>query len=121
MTSEIKADEFIDEELQRFGVRFTDATMQGTCPVVDQKAPKVKAPRQEKQYPVAEHEPVPKYAPNWYERLKGCAKWAVTFGALCCVFFYWQQTGLMAPEAAVPSMCVCNLLVGWGVGKNVLK
>jgi hypothetical protein len=63
----------------------------------------------------------PRPAPNYLDRLKACAKWAVTFGALCCLFFYWQQTGLMAPAAAVPSMLTCMLLAGWGVGRNATK
>jgi hypothetical protein len=68
----------------------------------------------------AQWEPV-RPDPNWLDRLKACAKWALTFSALCCLFFYWQQTGLMDPAAAVPSMLTCTLLVGWGVGRNATK
>lgn len=62
-----------------------------------------------------------KPAPNGLDNLKACAMWAVGFGSLCLLFFYWQQTGQMEPSAAVPSMCVCTALAGWGVGKNAAR
>lgn len=65
----------------------------------------------------AEYQPV-KSAPNWFDNLKACAKWAVLFGGLNVLIFYWQQAGLMDASVAVPSMCVCAALAGWGVGKN---
>ena len=68
----------------------------------------------------AQWEPV-KPAPNWLDRLKGCAKWTGLFAGLCFLFFYWQQTGLMAPAAAVPSMLTCMLCAGVSIGKNVTK
>ena len=56
--------------------------------------------------------------PNQMDKLKSCAKSVLLFGGLSFLIFYWQQTGLMAASVAVPSMCVCTALAGWGVGKN---
>ena len=61
-------------------------------------------------------EPV-KPAPNAMDKLKACAKWLGLFGSLSCLVFYWEQAGLMASSIAVPTMCVCTALGGWGLGK----
>ena len=50
------------------------------------------------------------------DKLIGCAKWAALFGGLNGLLFYWQQAGLLASEAAVPSMVVCALLAGLSIG-----
>ncbi len=50
------------------------------------------------------------------DKLIICAKWAVLFGGLNGLLFYWQQAGLLASEAAVPSMVVCALLAGLIIG-----
>lgn len=55
--------------------------------------------------------------PNAMDKLKGCAKWLSLFGFLTCLVFYWEQAGLMASSIAVPTMCVCTALGGWGLGK----
>ena len=52
------------------------------------------------------------------DKLICCAKWAVLFGGLNGLLFYWQQAGLLASEAAVPSMVVCALLAGLSIGWN---
>ena len=65
----------------------------------------------------AKWEPV-RPEPNQMDKLKACAKSVLLFGGLSFLVFYWQQTGLMASSIAVPSMCVCTALAGWGVGKN---
>lgn len=65
----------------------------------------------------AQWEPV-RPEPNWYDKLKACAIWAVGFASLSCLVFYWQQKGLMDASIAVPTMCVLTALAGWGVGKN---
>lgn len=59
--------------------------------------------------------------PNWMDRLKDCAKWVCIFGILSCLIFYWKQTGLMHESIAVPSMCVCTALAGWGAGRNIRR
>lgn len=61
-------------------------------------------------------EPV-KPTPNYMDKLKACAKWLGIFGGLSCLVFYWEQAGLMASSIAVPTMCVCTALGGWGLGK----
>lgn len=53
------------------------------------------------------------------EKLLAFAKSVILFGGLSCLIFYWSQAGLMDTSIAVPSMCVCSALAGWGVGKNV--
>lgn len=61
--------------------------------------------------PVKEH--------TWMDKLQESAKWAAGFGGLSFLLFYWEQAGLMASSIAVPCMCICTALAGWGVGKNV--
>lgn len=56
--------------------------------------------------------------PNFFDKLKACAKWAGLFGGLSCLIWYWQQAGLMASSIAVPCIAACTALAGWGVGKN---
>ena len=68
----------------------------------------------------AKWQPV-KSDPNWMDNLKACVKWVGLFAGLCILFFYWQQTGQMEPSAAVPSMCVCTALAGFGCGKNAMR
>lgn len=119
-----------DEGLQGiFGSRYSDETIPRDAPVVvavDGRPVKKTAPEPVKAEKVidkavaAQWEPT-RPDPNWLDRLKACTKWALPFGALCCVFFYWQQTGLMDPTAALPSMLTCTLLAGWGVGKHATK
>ena len=59
--------------------------------------------------------------PNWLDKLKACAMYTVGFGGLSILLFSWQQAGLMDSSVAIPSMCVCTALAGFGVGKNALK
>lgn len=82
--------------------------------------PKDKPANENKTVEDAKWEPV-KPAPNWLDNLKACAKWTAGFGGLCLLLFYWQQTGQMEPSAAVPSMCVCTALAGFGIGKNAVR
>lgn len=71
-------------------------------------------------YKDAEWQPE-KHTPSFLENLKDCAKYAVGFGGLNLLIFYWQQAELMDASIAVPSMCVCAALAGFGVGKNFAK
>ena len=68
----------------------------------------------------AQWEPA-KPAPNWQDRLKSSVKWTALYSGLCGLLFYWQQTDLMDPAAAMPSMLVCMLLTGVSIGRNALK
>ena len=56
---------------------------------------------------------------TWMDNLKDCARWVAGFGGLSFLLFYWEQAGLMAESIAVPCMCLCTALAGWGLGKNV--
>lgn len=106
------------------GSKFHDAT-KDPAPVkkaepVPVKAVEAKPEKKTHTVPVAQWKPV-KPDPNWLDRLQACAKWAGLFGGLCLLFFYWQQTGLMDPAAALPSMIVCAALAGLSVGRNATK
>jgi hypothetical protein len=54
---------------------------------------------------------------GFFEKLRECGKWALIFGGVCLVVFYWQQTGQMMPSAAVPSMMACTFGAAWCVGR----
>lgn len=56
---------------------------------------------------------------TWADNLKDSAKWVIGFGGLSFLLFYWEQAGLMAESIAVPCMCLCTALAGWGAGKTV--
>lgn len=71
------------------------------------------------QKPIEEQWNPEKPEPNFVDKLKVCAKSAMLFGGLSCLLFYWEQAGLMAESIAVPCMCLCTALAGWGVGKGV--
>ena len=49
-------------------------------------------------------------------KLKCCAKWAMLFGSVSGLLFYWQQAGLLDPKAAVPSLLFCFLGAGLTIG-----
>lgn len=51
-------------------------------------------------------------------KVKGCARWALLFGSISALLFYWQQAGLLASEAAVPSLIICALGAGLTIGWN---
>ena len=52
------------------------------------------------------------------DKLKECAKSAIIFGGLSGLLFYWQQAGLLASSAAVPSLIFCALAAGLSIGWN---
>lgn len=116
-----------------FGDRFQDATTESPSTEREKKVTTntvhiKKAAQNSADKPATKNEDTkevkwqpPKPAPNWLDNLKACAKWTVGFGGLCLLLFYWQQTGQMEPSAAVPSMCACAALAGWGVGKNAVR
>jgi hypothetical protein len=65
----------------------------------------------------AKWEPIKEH--TWKDSIKDCAKWVIGFGGLSFLLFYWELAGLMDESIAVPCMCICTALAGWGVGKNV--
>ena len=109
------------------GNRFQDATKPMVEPIrtkstsTTQAEKKVQEPVSKVNKTVdAQWEPA-RPEPNWMDNLKACAKSVLLFGGLSLLIFYWQQLGLMAPSIAVPSMCVCTALAGWGAGRTVRK
>lgn len=52
------------------------------------------------------------------DKLKECTKWTALFGGISALLFYWQQAGLLASSAAVPSLIVCALAAGLSIGWN---
>lgn len=49
-------------------------------------------------------------------KVRGCAKWTLLFGSISGLLFYWQQAGLLASRAAVPSLIFCALGAGLAIG-----
>lgn len=131
MPNDINNLDIHDEGLKAiFGDRFHDETAgkpetTKTTRKAENPAKAVKTPAIEpKTEPAAAKEckwnPV-KPDPNWLDKLKACAMYTVGFGGLSILLFSWQQAGLMDSSVAIPSMCVCTALAGFGVGKNALK
>lgn len=50
-------------------------------------------------------------------RLKACAKGVGLYGGISLLLFWWQQTGMLASKAAVPSFIVLALLAGLKIGR----
>lgn len=100
------------------GVHFIDET-QGTPSTTPAEKAAQKPTQKPREKAESDWRP-PARERDWMDNLKECAKWSLTFGGLSCLIFYWQQAELMASSIAVPCMCVCTALVGWGVGRNAL-
>lgn len=111
-----------DLELQFvMGSKFIDETKPMTeakAKPVTKETPK-KVAENPKKAVDAEWHPVKPH--TWKDSLKNCVKWAVTFGGLNMLVFYWQLNGLMAESIAIPSMWVCCALAGYGVGLNIWR
>lgn len=112
------ASPLFDEELQGiFGNRYSDAS---AVPV--NKEAKKAEPARKRVDPLAPAKwAPPKPAPDWLAKLKSSAKWTGLYASLGVLVFYWQQTGLMDPSAALPSMLACTLLAGVSIGKVMTK
>lgn len=113
-----------DEGLQAiFGDRFHDMTTADACtarkkqPTANTTHPKKEAQKAAESAENSKLEPAKPDA-NWLNRMKACAVWAVGFGSLNFLIFYWQMAGLMDDSIAIPCMWVCCLLAGIGIGKN---
>ena len=50
------------------------------------------------------------------DNVRDCAKWAMLFASVSGLLFYWQQAGLLASSAAVPSLIFCALGAGLTIG-----
>ena len=55
--------------------------------------------------------------PDFFDKLKASARSGLTYSGLYLLIYYWMQQGMVAEGVAVPCMCVCALLAGWGVGR----
>lgn len=102
-----------------FGDRFHDET----CEQKTAEAPKAKTTAaksvvkpQELKNKSVDAQCEPTKVITTMDKVSVCAKWAGLFGGLNGLLFYWQQAGLLASEAAVPSMVVCALLAGLTIG-----
>ena len=62
--------------------------------------------------------PFPAEAPGWYDRVIGCVKWAAICGGISTLLLLFWINELMAAQAAVPCVCACMTLAGYGVGKH---
>ncbi len=59
---------------------------------------------------------VPVRSESSMDKVKDCAKWALLFASVSGLLFYWQQAGLLASSAAVPSLIFCALGAGLAIG-----
>ena len=108
--------DMFDEDLKGvMGARYEEEGQPAQSRAAQEK-PRCKIADQVKPVQAGKCMSIPKYAPNYMTRLKGCTKWAMIFGGLTFLFFYWQEAGLMDPMAAVPSMCACTGLGGLKIG-----
>lgn len=54
---------------------------------------------------------------TFMDDLKDCTKTTLIFGGLNVLIWYWEIAGLMDESVALPSMLVCAVLAGFGIGK----
>lgn len=112
----IKNEDLLDEGLQAVMGKDRCQDVSGTVNVESVVSPKPK-------------NAVPKGEPGnagWIQlntvspmvKLKSCAKWALLWASISALLFYWQQAGLLASSAAVPSLIFCGLGAGLTVGYN---
>ena len=102
-----------------FGDRFQDETCEKKTteePKAKTTAAKSAVKVQERKEKAVDAQWEPIKAVTSMDKLIACAKWAGLFGGVNGLLFYWQQAGLLASEAAVPSMVVCALLAGLSIG-----
>lgn len=50
-------------------------------------------------------------------KLKACVKSASIYSGISLLLFWWQQTGMLASKAAIPSFIVLALLAGLQIGR----
>ena len=114
----VKNEPLFDEDLQSIlGSRYSEHR-----PAQVKKEEPAKAPEKKHVDPLAPAKwAPPKPDPNWLDRLKTSVKWTALYGGLCGLVFYWQQTELMDPAAAMPTMLACALLTGVSIGRAAIK
>ena len=82
------------------------------------KKPEGKKPEPVKKEQAVDASWVPVKKEGSMDKLKECAKSATIFGGISALLFYWQQAGLLASSAAVPSLIACALAAGLSIGWN---
>lgn len=113
-----------DLELQEMmGKHFQDLSKAAPAPAAEKKTEAGKSPAEKKsQQKVMDAAWVPvKANPTKIQRLVDCAKHTVIYGGISGVLFWWQQAGLLAPEAAWPSFIVLALLAGLKIGSCIAR
>ena len=109
-----------DLELKKLmGPRFQDQTQEpAPAPKGEMKQDPIQTPTEKKPCrKVMDAAWVPVKAESGeIQRLVNCAKGTAVYGGLSAVLFWWQQAGLLAPEAAWPSFIVLALLAGLKIG-----
>lgn len=108
-----------------FGDRFHDETQSEPKKVISKKETTTtnhteKVAQKPKEKPV-DASWCPSNKKTWFDNLKSCAAWAVGFGSLNFLIFYWQLAGLMDESISIPCMWVCCILAGFGIGRNAFK
>ena len=78
--------------------------------------PKWKESKQTKQDTPADASWAPAKTSTYLDKIRNCAKYGLIFGAASGLLFYWQQSGLLASSAAVPSLIFCALGAGLTIG-----
>ena len=53
---------------------------------------------------------------NYMDKIRECVKHGFVFAGISGLLFYWQQAGLLASSAAVPSLIICALGAGLTIG-----
>lgn len=109
-----------DLELQSMmGEKFQDMSNAKYEPKAVPKCPEANVAQ--KPSKVADADCHPTKERNWMDDLTDCAKSTAIFGGLSMLVWYWEISGLMDMSVALPSMLVCALLAGLGIGKVVGK
>lgn len=116
-----------DEGLKAvMGSKFQDVSREqkASAPKVQKKAKEdpalIRQPSRAATFPRGEGLEVPTFAPNWFDKLKGCGKYAMVCGLLVALFGYWHISGQMDASAAVPCMVACGTIGGFKIG-NVCR
>lgn len=89
---------------------------QDVTAVVQRERAKASAQKQPDKNMAADASWVPVKERGSLDKIKECAKWALLFASISALLFYWQQAGLLASSAAVPSLILCALGAGLTVG-----
>lgn len=82
----------------------------------DWEHPARKNPKQTKKDTPVDASWAPVKNSNYMDKIRECAKHGLIFGAASGLLFYWQQAGLLASSAAVPSLIFCALGAGLTIG-----